>query len=156
MTLNCSASYSTLSEWVDTVPQILKNIHEDKWNESEPGKWSRKQEFGHLLDSACNNLQRFVRGQYEEQPHIVYDADQWAALQNHAENDVQQLIDTWMVLNRQILWVVKNIPENKFSRTCDSGKGNKQLHTLEWLFTDYVDHMKHHLDHILAKTGQAV
>lgn len=30
-----------------------------------PGKWSKKEILGHLVDSAGNNLHRFVRGQYD-------------------------------------------------------------------------------------------
>jgi hypothetical protein len=35
-----------------------------------PGKWSKKQELGHLVDSACNNQQRIVRAQLEKEPSL--------------------------------------------------------------------------------------
>ena len=35
-----------------------------------PGKWSKKQELGHLVDSACNNHQRIVRAQLEKEPRF--------------------------------------------------------------------------------------
>ena len=35
----------------------------DTQKAGEDGKWSKKQELGHLIDSALNNHQRFVRAQ---------------------------------------------------------------------------------------------
>ena len=42
-----------------------------------PNKWSKQEILGHLIDSAVNNHQRFVRTQFQDVPHIPYDQDQW-------------------------------------------------------------------------------
>ena len=43
-----------------------------------PTKWSKIEILGHLVDSAQNNLRRFICGQYESiPPLIVYDQDFW-------------------------------------------------------------------------------
>ncbi|NJN28609.1 MAG: DinB family protein [Cyclobacteriaceae bacterium] len=36
-----------------------------------PGKWSKKEVLGHLIDSGINNLQRFTEIQYESKPYKV-------------------------------------------------------------------------------------
>ena len=44
----------------------------------DPKKWSKQEVLGHLIDSAQNNLRRFIVGQYAASPpHIVYDQDFW-------------------------------------------------------------------------------
>jgi len=141
-------SISQLEQLVDSVPAKLSAIPAVWLLEAAPGKWNRKQEFGHLVDSACNNLQRFIRGQYESSPHIVYDPDKWEALQHHLTNDLQQLSGLWVLLNRQILWVVRHIPSESLQHNCDT----PSPHTLEWLFCDYVDHLQHHIHHLFETT----
>src|SRR5229473_1548246 len=46
--------------------------------ERPEGKWSRKEILGHLIDSAANNHQRFVRLQHEEMlVYPSYRGDEW-------------------------------------------------------------------------------
>ena len=111
-------------------------------------KWSKKEILGHLIDSANNNLNRFVRGQYENQPHIVYDQDQWVAIQNYQAMPFDEVLQLWTAANRQIVNVLKNIPSQNYSLQCDTGKGQKELHSLSWLADDYLKHMRHHLGQI--------
>src|ERR1700753_2074239 len=42
-----------------------------------PHKWSKKEILGHLVDSAQNNIRRFIVAQYEDTPVIGYDQDAW-------------------------------------------------------------------------------
>jgi hypothetical protein len=41
--------------------RLLKYSDPDAARRPAPGKWSRKEIIGHLIDSACNNHGRFVR-----------------------------------------------------------------------------------------------
>src|ERR1700761_73585 len=45
-----------------------------------PEKWSRKEILGHLVDSAQNNIRRFVVAQYEDDPVIGYNQDSWVTV----------------------------------------------------------------------------
>lgn len=57
---------------------------EDFIAKSNPEKWSKKEIVGHLIDSAQNNLRRFIVGQYEgTPPHVVYDQDFWVKANNY-------------------------------------------------------------------------
>lgn len=111
-----------------------------------PNKWSRKEVLGHLIDSAQNNLRRFVCGQYESQPPIiVYQQDFWVdsiGYQQMASGDILLL---WRLLNLQICEVLENMPASNYKKECNTGS----LHTLEWLSSDYVKHLKHHINQII-------
>jgi hypothetical protein len=48
-----------------------------------PGKWSLKEIIGHLVDSAQNNIRRFVTVQYQTNPHVVYGQDTWVSVQSY-------------------------------------------------------------------------
>jgi hypothetical protein len=132
----------------DTVPGLLRQIDEDNFSSKPaPDKWSKKEILGHLIDSATNNHQRFVRVQFEDTPHIVYKQDQWNAATHYNQLDSEFIISFWLLYNRFIIKLVKNIPPGNLARTCNiGGKANV---TLEWLIADYADHMEHHLKQIL-------
>src|SRR5689334_20169362 len=65
-----------------------------------PGAWSRKQELGHLIDSATNNRVRFVKGALENGlSGPSYDGEGWVALGGYNEMPWSSLIDLWKALN---------------------------------------------------------
>lgn len=54
---------------IDTIPSLLTEIDEVQFsNKPNFEKWSKKEIIGHLIDSATNNHQRFVRCQFENVP----------------------------------------------------------------------------------------
>lgn len=53
------------------------------------------------------------------------------------------MINLWVSLNKKIIYVIKNIPNEKLALQC--GFENNQLVTLHWLIQDYLEHMEHHL-----------
>jgi hypothetical protein len=115
-----------------------------------PEKWSKKEIVGHLIDSAQNNLRRFIVGQYESvPPHIVYDQDFWVQANQYQNMTSMDVIVLWMLVNYRICEVLENMPEANYTRQCNTGKGAEQLYTLEWLATDYLKHMKHHVNQII-------
>lgn len=145
------------SELRDLVEQysvhFLFYSEEDLRRKPAPNKWSRKELIGHLCDSAQNNLQRFVRGQYYvEPPHIIYHQEEWVALQAYQDYDSQALINFWAMLNLHICWVLEHMSPANYSKTCNTGKDEPELHELEWLAKDYVGHLKHHLRQIIEQS----
>lgn len=112
-----------------------------------PDKWSKKEIIGHLCDSAMNNLQRFVRGQYyAEPPHIVYHQNEWVALQQYQEYEASALVELWAVLNLHLCWVLDHLHPESYGKMVDTGKNGVELHDLQFLATDYVSHLKQHLE----------
>ena len=114
-----------------------------------PGKWSRKQILGHLIDSAANNHQRFVRAQLESPLHFPgYAQEEWVSTQNYQEESWGYLVACWAGYNRHLLHVIAQIPSDKLNCQCVIGEGDPV--TLEFLAEDYVRHLEHHLAQIIG------
>jgi hypothetical protein len=111
------------------------------------GGWSRKQVIGHLIDSASNNHQRFVRAML--QPSLdfpAYDQSGNVGVQNVQEADWQLLVSLWGAYNRYLAHVIACIPDEKLETPCRVGSGNAV--SLSFLATDYLKHLRHHLGQI--------
>jgi len=141
----------------DTILKLIETINDflqieqqaiDWETKPAPNKWSKKEIIGHLTDSAQVNLQRFVRCTYDEGFKLVYAQDEWVAAAHYQEADIKELLDLWILLNRQLIRVLSYYPDERLSAQCDTGKNEVNLHTVEWLAADYVEHLKHHLNQI--------
>jgi hypothetical protein len=117
-----------------------------------PGKWSPKEILGHLIDSAGNNQQKFVRTLAEPEVHFPgYAQDDWVALQHYQSHDWHTLVRLWHALNLHLAHVIANAPEDRLGHHIyihDSGP-----YTVAFLMEDYVEHVKHHLRQILPEAG---
>jgi hypothetical protein len=112
-----------------------------------PNKWSKKEVLGHLIDSAQNNLRRFICGQYEQKPSkIVYDQDLWVMSNGYQSMEKRDVIALWKLINERIAAVLTNMPADNYTKVSETS----ELRTLEWLAIDYVKHLKHHMNQILA------
>jgi hypothetical protein len=112
-----------------------------------PGAWSKKEELGHLVDSAINNYARIIRVQKEDAPALPgYQQDAWVERQGYDDYDWRDLIALWRALNVHMLAAAVRIPSSAMARTCTIA--GSQPMTLEFVIEDYVDHMIHHLEHI--------
>jgi hypothetical protein len=139
---------SHLSEIVNASAERMKKISASDWEQRKaPGKWSKKEILGHLIDSAANNHQRFVRAQYADKTPISYDGDQWVSLEKHHEAPVQNLIGLWAFYNLHLAHIISHIPQEKYAILFNADA--KEPKTLEWLIQDYVHHLVHHLKQIL-------
>jgi hypothetical protein len=138
-----------LNHWITELPSKIYALSEfDLSAQPQPHKWSKKEILGHLCDSALNNLQRFVRAQYEDQPYTVikYAQNQWVDLMGYQNLPIDHIVSLWVNLNRLTVEVIAKIPEDRLQNSCEIGE--EQIVTLEWIIKDYVDHMEHHLKQI--------
>src|SRR5580765_3379422 len=77
-----------------------------------PGKWSPREIVGHLIDSASNNHQRFVRAQLQHDLVFPgYAQDGWVAAQRYQDADWPELVALWSAFNRHMAWVMETTPE---------------------------------------------
>ena len=123
------------------------------------GKWSSKEILGHLIDSAANNHARFVTAQCKDDLIFPgYDQKAWVALQHYQQESWHALVALWKAYNLHLLHVVSSVPEGKLMQPnrrhnldCIAWKAvdKNEPTTLEYLFRDYIEHMKHHLRQIL-------
>ena len=150
-----------MKKTIEELDQIIRDyarkiseISESEFSaKPNPTKWSKKEVVGHLIDSAQNNLRRFICGQYESSPpKIVYDQDRWVASNNYIQMDSQEIIELWKLINKRIIAILKQMRSTNYSLNCDTGKDASNLHSLEWLADDYVKHMKHHLNQIIPNS----
>src|ERR1700683_1646953 len=110
-----------------------------------PGGWSRKQVIGHLIDSASNNHQRFVRAALQSSLEFPgYDQNGNVSVQAPQEADWLLLVSLWAAYNRYLAHVIAHLPDSKLQTVCRIGTGEPV--TLAFLATDYVAHMLHHFE----------
>ena len=119
-----------------------------------PGRWSRLEILGHLIDSASNNHQRFVRAAlHGELTFPGYEQEGWARIQHHQDAEWDQLLRLWVLFNARLAQVVARLPEDAALVRCTIGDGDPV--TLQWLVEDYIRHMRHHLNQLLPADGAA-
>ena len=114
-----------------------------------PGGWSRKEVIAHLIDSASNNHQRFVRASLQPALEFPgYDQAGNIRVQAPQEADWTLLISLWATYNRYLAHVIARLPESKLDTPCRIGSDRPV--TLRFLATDYLTHLDHHLAQIGA------
>jgi hypothetical protein len=122
-----------------------------------PEKWSRKEVLGHLIDSAQNNLRRFIVAQYESAPpKITYEQDFWVVANGYQHMDKQDVIQLWKLINQRISAIWKHMDPKHYNRQADTGKTDSEFHTLIWLAADYNKHMKHHINQIIPSSFDVI
>ena len=123
-------------------------------------KWSHKQIIGHLIDSASNNHQRFVRANFTDDLIFPgYDQERWVALGHYADAPWDSLLSLWREFNLQIARVMEATPSDVKSMP----RSRHNLHQLAWravaedqpatlgyFMSDYVDHLEHHLAQVFG------
>ncbi len=120
-----------------------------------PNKWSKKEILGHLIDSAINNLKRFLEIQYTPQPYelIGYAQNELVNFNHYQDAPVEHLASLWTSLNQQIVFVIANTPPSSLTLELmiKNEKGNTtETVSLAWLITDYLRHLNHHAAQITS------
>ncbi|MBV9444233.1 MAG: DinB family protein [Acidobacteriaceae bacterium] len=140
-----------LAETMDRELPNLRELTEEQASlERAPGKWSPKEELGHLIDSAANNHIRFVRGALEPQVRGPgYAQDEWVRLHGYGAMTWDAILDFWLAYNRFLVRLVERIPDERLASEY-SVASNPPV-TLEFLIDDYILHMQHHIDQLLRR-----
>lgn len=124
------------------------------------GAWSALEIIGHLVDSAANNHPRFVRGQIEDHLDFAgYAQEEWVAVQRYRDQDWKDLVELWRLYNLHIANVMDAAPEAVRMRPIERHSLDRiafvalpvnEPATLDYLMSDYVHHLEHHLAQIFA------
>ena len=164
MTTQASNLQEFLGDFRSTVvnaTERLRNISaEQSARKSAPDKWSIKEVLGHLIDSAANNHQRFVRAQFTDDLVFPgYEQEKWVNAQNYHDEDWSDMVQLWSSYNLHLVHVVAAIPEATLTRArirhnldqiALQPVDKNDPTTLDYFVRDYLVHMKHHLDQIYA------
>ena len=141
----------------------LRDMTPEESRRKSADDWAPIQILGHLVDSATNNHQRFVRAQFTDDLVFPgYDQDNWVNAQKYSDESWPDLIQLWSSYNLHLLHLVSVIPpdiltKSRAKHTLDQialePVPPDKPATLEYLIRDYVDHLRHHLDQIFGKTS---
>ena len=127
--------------------RFLELQEEEVRQRPSDGKWSKKEILGHMVDSACNNHQRFVLAQLSSELRFpAYNQPGWVRVQNYQEESWPSLVRFWSSYNRHLLHVMSSIPADRLKGLCFVGEDEPV--TLEFLIRDYVQHLNHHAEQI--------
>jgi len=108
-------------------------------------KWSIKEIFGHLVDSAANNYQRFIRLQEGNNLNFPgYDYN-WIKLVPYNTYPLASIMELWKQYNLLLCHIIDNIKPETLDHVWKTDEGDKSL---SYLVKDYLVHMKYHFEHL--------
>ena len=122
------------------------------WNEKdeaslscplESGTWSVKQVFGHLCDSAINNLQRVVRLAVQDRLLFPrYQQEDWVRVQRYDARAFRDVLDLFRILQLHFAHTIRELDPTQLENKCLDEDAPK---TMRHIIEDYLDHLRHHL-----------
>ncbi|HLN98036.1 MAG TPA: DinB family protein [Pyrinomonadaceae bacterium] len=149
----------------DASAQLLQISADQSRTPRATGKWSPRQIIGHLIDSASNNHQRFVRAQFTDDLLFAgYEQEGWVRVQGYQNEEWPDLVQLWRLYNRHILHLVELVPEetrmklrykHNLHQIASDSLSESDPVTLDWFMRDYLEHMKKHLRQILGELKTA-
>ena len=136
----------TVNEAYQRLISLSKETIEVRPN---PGDWSVKDIVGHLIDSASNNHQRFVRLQITDGlafPDYSQDNDTWVSIQSYQEAPWDELLALWRYFNLHLARVIRGVNEECIDHIWVVDEDTSI--TLGELMIDYLRHLKDHMRQI--------
>lgn len=148
---------------VEEASERLLSISEEESESSPaPDKWSAKEIIGHLIDSASNNRQRFVRAQFTDDLVFPgYEQDAWVSVQQYRRESWRQLVHLWKSFNLHLAHVMEQTPqdvlkkprvEHSLDRIAWMTVSKDVPVTLEYFMQDYIGHLKNHLRQVFKES----
>jgi hypothetical protein len=138
-----------LSALQTTLLGVDPALSDKPWRD---GGWTHKQIVGHLLDSAANNRQRFVRAATEGRyAGPKYAQDAWVAAHGYAGQSWVTLLRWWQTEHEILAAVVDRISEERLVTECVVG--DNEPVTLRFLIEDYLAHQRWHFAQLTSGTA---
>jgi hypothetical protein len=139
---------SELARIIDeTLPQLRSVSETAASKKPKPETWSAKEIVGHLVDSAANNHQRFIRAQQTSELTLPgYEQDAWVRAQDYQNQQWREIVDFWASYNRVLAQIIRRLPESAMNTSCRIG--NDAPKPLRDIVEHYVTHLRHHLAQI--------
>lgn len=140
-----------LTDLLDQGERYLRSANpDDLAHRPSPGKWSKKEILGHLLDSAVNNLKRFTEIQFHDRPYriVPYAQKELVEANQYQQADIKELSSFWLAINRRLIEMMKHQTETTLAHAIELPDG--ALSDLRFLMVDYVDHLEHHVQQIVV------
>ena len=148
-----------LRDAINEATPILQRMSDERSRlRPAPGKWCPREVIGHLIDSASNNHQRFVRAQFQDDLIFPgYEQDAWVATQQYRDAPWEDVIALWRSFNLHIARFMDIMPDDirlrprarhNLDEIALNPIARDKPATLDYFMRDYVVHLKHHLAQI--------
>jgi len=148
-----------LRQAIEQAIPLLRGMNEERSRlRPQPGKWCPREVIGHLIDSASNNHQRFVRAQFQDDLVFSgYEQDAWVSLQRYRDAPWEDLIALWRSFNLHIARIMDGVtidergrlrPRHNLDELAWKPVPRGEPATLDYFMSDYVAHLRHHLAQI--------
>ncbi len=149
-TNNWNGLASDIENAVNEACQRLRSFSDETIEaRPNPSDWSVKEIVGHMVDSASNNHQRFVRLQVADGlvlPAYSQDNDAWVSIQSYQEAPWDDLLALWRYFNLHLARVIQTVNERWIDHIWVVDEDTSI--TLGELMIDYLRHLKDHLHQI--------
>ncbi|MEM7573533.1 MAG: DinB family protein [Bacteroidota bacterium] len=139
----------------DLAPRLAQEDEQAFGQPSGPGKWSKRQILGHLIDSAYNNHQRFLRGQRGDALVFQgYQQNEWVTLNRYHNRSSKEVINTFLVVQEHLAHMLSRIPaevlnkpisQHNYQEIAMRSIDEKETVSLGLLIEDYLYHLLHHI-----------
>ena len=116
---------------------------------SSDNAWSIKEVIGHLIDSAANNHQRFVRLQLVKElmfPDYSTDNENWVNIQSYQDRPWEDLLGLWRHFNGHLAHLMRCVDPACLEHVWVMNTETRV--TLFELMDDYLRHLKEHVKQI--------
>ena len=133
---------SCVKEWAKLKDSIAET-------RPAPDSWSPKEIIGHLIDSASNNHQRFVRLQIRNVlifPDYSQDNDKWVKVQRYQQKSWNELLSLWQHFNLHLAWITRTVSPDVLNHSWRLDD-NTQISLCD-LMIDYLRHLRVHVDQV--------
>ena len=141
-------------EIISNFLDLMKKYKDISSIRIDEDKWTLKEMIGHLIDSASNNHQRFIRLQTEKEITFpYYDAEDWSKISKVNDLEDEFLFSFWKHYNDFIIHLIENIDPENLKNEWKTSDGNK---TLGFLVDDYFSHMKIHYAMYIERADEII
>ena len=141
--------FKKYAELVDAFEKLMLESRELSEIRLGPDKWTLKEMVGHLIDSASNNHQRFVRLQIDRKITLPgYEAEQWVGVSNLQNLNYRFVVQFWRIYNDYLLNLIEGIKPESMNNVWVPADDEMSL---EFLIDDYYAHMKMHYQMFLER-----
>ena len=150
----------SLNQIIKEAVVHLNTIDEDNFAKRPfADKWSKKEILGHLIDSAYNNHQRFVRA--KNRPNLIfegYDQVAWVKRNAYQDRSASDIIICWQVVNNHLANMIGHLSEEVLNRKLSTHNfhqiGMRPIEatdavSIAYMIEDYLFHTEHHLAQII-------
>jgi hypothetical protein len=138
-----------IDEWKPKLAELSTEVLTERKNSQNR---TIKQILGHLIDSASNNIHRYVHLQYRESPMEFPNYasegnnDRWITIQQYQSEEWESMIRLWVYSNHHLIHVIRHINPEKLENVWIASPG-KHI-SLREMVIDYLRHLKLHLAEI--------